>query len=107
MHYCRSERRPFILEPMVSRLYGHSSSSGAPRSDDSDCIAILEERLLGAQLVDHDAIERVHAEASNEAEAAVEKAMQEPKPGIEDIEKFTYARRPVDVVYPDDYDGLP
>lgn len=107
MHYCRSERRPFILEPMVSRLYGHSSSSGAPRSDDSDCIAILEERLLGAQLVDHDAIERVHAEASNEAEAAVEKAMQEPKPGIEDIEKFTYARSPVDVVYPDDYDGLP
>ncbi len=30
MHYCRSERRPYILEAMVSRLYGHSSSSGAP-----------------------------------------------------------------------------
>ena len=28
MHYCRTERRPFMLEAMVSRLYGHSSSSG-------------------------------------------------------------------------------
>ena len=29
MAYCRRERRPFLLEAMVSRLHGHSSSSGA------------------------------------------------------------------------------
>jgi len=28
--FCRRERRPYMLEPLVSRLYGHSSSSGAP-----------------------------------------------------------------------------
>ena len=32
MDYCRHERRPFMLEAMVSRLYGHSSSSGARAS---------------------------------------------------------------------------
>jgi 2-oxoisovalerate dehydrogenase E1 component alpha subunit len=107
MHYCRGERRPYILEAIVSRLYGHSSSSGAPRSNDPDCIAMLEERLLGAQLIDHDAIDRIHEEAHAEAEAAVEKAMQEPKPTPEDVEKFTYAPSSVDAVYPDDYNGLP
>lgn len=107
MHYCRGERRPYILEAMVSRIYGHSSSSGAPRSNDPDCIAMLEERLVGAQLVDHETLERVHEEAHAEAEAALEQAMQEPKPQAADIEKFTYAASPVDVVYPDDYNGLP
>lgn len=29
MAYVRTQRRPFLLEVMVSRLYGHSSSSGA------------------------------------------------------------------------------
>src|SRR5216683_517896 len=29
MEYVRSERRPFLLEAMVSRLFGHSSASGA------------------------------------------------------------------------------
>lgn len=107
MHHCRGERRPYILEAMVSRLYGHSSSSGAPRSNDPDCITLLEERLLGAQLVDQETLERIHEEAHAEAEAAVEKAMSEPKPAAADVEKFTYAPSPVDAVYPHDYTGLP
>ncbi len=32
MDYCRRERRPFMIEAKVSRLYGHSSSSGASSS---------------------------------------------------------------------------
>ena len=31
MDYCRTERKPYFLEAMVSRLNGHSSSSGANR----------------------------------------------------------------------------
>ncbi len=34
MRYVRTERRPFLLEAHVSRLNGHSSSSGANRVDD-------------------------------------------------------------------------
>jgi 2-oxoisovalerate dehydrogenase E1 component alpha subunit len=107
LHHCRLERRPFIIEAMVSRLYGHSSSSGAPRNQEPDCIALLEERLLSAQLVDHDALERVHEEAVAEADAAVEKAMQEARPVAEDVEVGTYAPSAVDAVYPNDYTGLP
>ena len=96
-----------MIEAMVSRLYGHSSSSGAPRSDDPDCIAMFEEKLVGAGLLDQAAIDLIHEEAKAEVDAAVAQAMQEPKPSAADVEKFTYAPSEVDAVYPDDYTGLP
>ncbi len=106
-HYCRTERKPFMLEAMVSRLYGHSSSSGAPRCDDPDCVALFEEKLLAAGLVDQAGVELVHEETKAEVDAAVVQAMQEAKPQAADVEKFTYAPSAVDAVYPDDYTGLP
>src|SRR5579862_188006 len=43
MDYVRTERKPFLLEAMVSRLYGHSSSSGANFiSEEVDPLASLE-----------------------------------------------------------------
>ncbi|HWL86092.1 MAG TPA: thiamine pyrophosphate-dependent enzyme, partial [Polyangiaceae bacterium] len=46
MDYIRNERKPFFIEARVSRLYGHSSSSGANFvTDDVDCLARLEKRL--------------------------------------------------------------
>ena len=46
MDYVRRERKPFLLEAMVSRLYGHSSSSGANFiTEEADCIAKLEQKL--------------------------------------------------------------
>jgi 2-oxoisovalerate dehydrogenase E1 component alpha subunit len=106
-NYCRTERKPFMLEVMVSRLYGHSSSSGAPRSDEPDCIELFEKKLQAAGLVDQSVIDQVHEEAKSEVDAAVETAMQEPKPAPGDVEKFTYAPSEVDDVYPGDYTGLP
>jgi len=107
MEYCRTERRPFMIEARVSRLYGHSSSSGAPRSSDADCIEAIEKRLLAAGILDRHTIDQVHADAKAEADAAAEQAVAESKPTPEDIEKFTYAPSPVDQVYPGDYTGLP
>jgi 2-oxoisovalerate dehydrogenase E1 component alpha subunit len=108
LHYCRTERRPFMLEATVSRLYGHSSSSGALRvKNEADCIAMFEEKLLRAGVLDQETIERTHEEAQAETEAALEQALSEPKPTPEDINRFTYAPSPVDAVYPDDYTGLP
>ncbi len=80
MHYCRTERRPYLLEARVSRLFGHSSSSGAPRSPDPDCLLLFEERLLACQWLDRETRERVHREAHAEADAAVAQAMREPRP---------------------------
>jgi 2-oxoisovalerate dehydrogenase E1 component alpha subunit len=46
MAYVREERRPFLLEVQVSRLYGHSSSSGANYIEgEVDCLLDLEKRL--------------------------------------------------------------
>lgn len=108
MTYCRHERRPFMLEAKVSRLYGHSSSSGALRvKNEPDCIGLFEQKLVEAGVFDQVAVEHLHEEAISEAELALEQALREPRPRPEDVERFTYAPSSVDVVYPGDYTGLP
>ncbi|CEF48224.1 unnamed protein product [uncultured bacterium] len=108
MRHCRRERKPFLLEAMVSRLHGHSSSSGAQRNwEEADPIALFEQKLIDAGAIDADAVKAMKDEAKTEADAAVVETMKEPQPTPEDIETFTYAPSPVDVVYPGDYTGLP
>ena len=108
MDYCRRERRPYMLEAKVSRLYGHSSSSGAQRvPNEPDPIELWEHKLTKAGLLDSVAVEHTHEEALAEVEAAVEQVLTEPMPQAVDVEKHTYAPSSVDVVYPEDYTGLP
>jgi 2-oxoisovalerate dehydrogenase E1 component alpha subunit len=108
MAHCRHERRPYMLEARVSRLYGHSSSSGAFRvKDEPDCITLFEEKLLEAGILDREIIEKTHDAARAEAEAALEQTLQESRPTVDDLYTHTYASSRVDVVYPNDYTGLP
>jgi 2-oxoisovalerate dehydrogenase E1 component alpha subunit len=108
MNYCRREHKPFLLEALVSRLYGHSSSSGALRvKNEPDCIALFEKKLLAAGVLDPATIERIHEDAQTEAEIALEQAQSEPRPTPEDVVRYTYADSSVDAVYPGDYTGLP
>jgi 2-oxoisovalerate dehydrogenase E1 component alpha subunit len=108
MAYVRTERRPFMLEAEVSRLYGHSSSSGALRAkDEVDCIPLFELKLTEARIMHREEIEATHEAAEQEAEAALDQALQEAKPVPEDVERYTYASSEVDAVYPGDYTGLP
>ncbi|HTU17980.1 MAG TPA: thiamine pyrophosphate-dependent dehydrogenase E1 component subunit alpha [Gemmataceae bacterium] len=108
MDYCRRERRPYMIEAKVSRLYGHSSSSGAQRvRNEADPIELLEHKLSGIGLLDPVAIEHTHEEALAEVEAAVEQVLSESMPTPADVEKHTYAPSSVDAVYPEDYTGLP
>ena len=61
MDYVRTERKPFLLEAMVSRLYGHSSASGANFvTDEVDCLARFEKKLE----------ERKHPHARRDGRAA-------------------------------------
>jgi 2-oxoisovalerate dehydrogenase E1 component alpha subunit len=108
LDYVRRERRPFLLEATVSRLYGHSSSSGAARvPDEPDPIAMFERKLLAAGVADRQTLQQVHVEALAEVEAAVEQVLTEANPTAADVERHTYAPSAVDSVYPDDYTGLP
>lgn len=108
MDYCRRERRPYMIEANVSRLYGHSSSSGAQRvRNEPDAIELFEQKLSGLGLLDSVAIEHTHEDALAEVEATVEQVLSEPMPTPADVEKHTYAPSTVDAVYPEDFTGLP
>jgi 2-oxoisovalerate dehydrogenase E1 component alpha subunit len=108
LEHCRQERRPYLLEAHVSRLHGHSSSSGAARvPGEPDCLALFERKLLESGALEPEEVESIYAEAKSEVEAAVQQALREPKPGAADVYRFTYAPSPVDAVYPEDYTGLP
>jgi 2-oxoisovalerate dehydrogenase E1 component alpha subunit len=106
--YCRRERRPFMLEAMVSRLHGHSSSSGAALvKDEPDALPLFEQKLIDAGILEPATAEQIHEDAYNEAEAALEQALAEPQPTADDVNRHTYAPSTVDVTYPEDYTGLP
>jgi 2-oxoisovalerate dehydrogenase E1 component alpha subunit len=108
MKYCREKRRPYMIEAMVSRLHGHSSSSGAIRvTTEPDCVSLFEEKMLEARVIDREIIDRIHREVYAEIEEAADQVANEARPKPEDVEKFTYAPSTVDAVYPGDYTGLP
>jgi 2-oxoisovalerate dehydrogenase E1 component alpha subunit len=106
--HCRRERRPYMLEAHVSRLHGHSSSSGAARvANEADGLELFERKLLESGALEPEEVEQVRAEAKEEVEAAVQQALREDRPTEADVYRHTYAPSPVDVVYPEDYTGLP
>jgi 2-oxoisovalerate dehydrogenase E1 component alpha subunit len=108
MERCRELRKPYMIEAKVSRLYGHSSSSGCHQvPDEPDCIRFFERRLRQAGALSAEEIAQVHRDAEIEVEAAYEQAMSEAHPTIDDLPVGTYAPSDVDSVYPGDYTGLP
>ncbi len=108
MRYCRRERKPFLLEAMVSRLHGHSSSSGAQRNwSEADPLSLFEQKLIDDGAIDVATVKTLKDEAKAEIDKAVVDAMSEAPPTPEDVNRFTYAPSEVDVVYPNDYTGLP
>jgi 2-oxoisovalerate dehydrogenase E1 component alpha subunit len=108
MEWCRRHRRPYIIEAMVSRLHGHSSSSGAARVDDEpDCIRLFEKKLLRCGAIAREEIDEYWDLARAEVEDALQVALREPRPTPQDVRTHTYAPSTVDNVYPDDYTGLP
>ncbi len=108
MEHCRGERTPYMLEARVSRLHGHSSSSGAVRVEgEADCITLLENRMLESGVCHESLIEQVHRDAEKEIEEALQQALREPRPEPVDVPRFTYAPSQVDDVYPQDFHDLP
>ena len=108
MNYCRTQRKPFLLEAMVSRLHGHSSSSGALRVEsEPDCLDLFGRKLLQHGHADEKTLLKIREEAQNEADDAADTAASEEKPQAQDIYLHTYADSDVDAVYPGDYTDLP
>ncbi|HJK97935.1 MAG TPA: thiamine pyrophosphate-dependent dehydrogenase E1 component subunit alpha [Polyangiaceae bacterium LLY-WYZ-14_1] len=96
MAYIRKERKPFLLEARVSRLYGHSSSSGANFVDgEVDCLAQLEQRLHDRGLRSRDESEEMRKQLVERLQAATREVLEEPRPTAESIWDHVFADRNV------------
>lgn len=86
MEYIRKTGRPSFIEAMVSRLYGHSSASGANLvSNEQDPVKDFEERLLKAGLIKQQYVQELWARYEEEGVQAQETARREPQPTSETV----------------------
>ncbi len=92
--YVRTERKPFLLEAMVSRLYGHSSASGAnPVDGEVDCITRLEKTLEERKVRTRAQMDELRARTTQELLEASKRVREEPQPQGQDIWKHVFAER--------------
>jgi 2-oxoisovalerate dehydrogenase E1 component alpha subunit len=99
--YVRSERKPFLVEAMVSRLYGHSSASGANFvTDEVDCLPAFEKKLEDRKILTRAAMDELRARTTQELLEASKRVREEPQPEGDQIWRHVFAEK--DVVAPGD-----
>jgi 2-oxoisovalerate dehydrogenase E1 component alpha subunit len=92
MEYVRTERRPFLLEAMVSRLYGHSSASGANYiKTENDCLEKYEAKLEAAGILTRIAMDAMRAKFTQELLEASKRVREEVPPDGSTIHDNTFA----------------
>ncbi len=81
LDYVRERGRPYLLEIAVSRLHGHSSSTGGHRvPDEVCCIDTFEKKLLKSGWIEEGDLKRFYEEANQEATEAIETVRTEKWP---------------------------
>lgn len=96
MDYVRTERKPYLLEAMVSRLYGHSSASGANFvKDEADCVARFEKKLEERGLLTREKADEMRARFTQELLEASKRVREEPQPAPESIWEHVFATKNV------------
>jgi 2-oxoisovalerate dehydrogenase E1 component alpha subunit len=94
MDYVRTERKPFLVEAMVSRLYGHSSASGANYvTDESDCLPAFEKKLEERKILTRAAMDELRARYTQELLEASKRVREEPQPKGDQIWEHVFAER--------------
>ncbi|HEX5747954.1 MAG TPA: thiamine pyrophosphate-dependent dehydrogenase E1 component subunit alpha [Archangium sp.] len=92
--YVRKERKPFLMEAIVSRLYGHSSASGANMvGNEQDCLTAFEARLEKHGILTRKEMDEVRIRYTEEMAAMARQVIEEPMPGPETIWNHIYAER--------------
>jgi 2-oxoisovalerate dehydrogenase E1 component alpha subunit len=94
MDYVRSEKQPFLVEAMVSRLYGHSSASGANFvPHERDCLVSFEKTLEERGILTRTAMDGLRAKYTQELLLASKRVREEPQPNPEDIRKHVFCEK--------------
>jgi 2-oxoisovalerate dehydrogenase E1 component alpha subunit len=90
--YVRKERRPFLMEARVSRLYGHSSASGANFiGNERDCLKDFETVLAQRRVLTTEQMEHVRGRWAKEMAEAARRVVEEPMPSAESIWEHIFA----------------
>lgn len=85
MAYIRKTRKPVLLEASTSRLYGHSSATGANLIPEKDCLKIFEGLLLKNDVFKESHAKKIWADYEEEARAAQQQVREEPAPTGESV----------------------
>ncbi|WP_375759956.1 thiamine pyrophosphate-dependent dehydrogenase E1 component subunit alpha [Corallococcus exercitus] len=94
MDYVRKERKPYFIEARVSRLYGHSSASGANFvNEEQDCLRLFEARLEQEGVLDRKQMDEVRNRYTEELAAAARTVRDEPQPSGDSIWEHIYAEK--------------
>jgi 2-oxoisovalerate dehydrogenase E1 component alpha subunit len=92
--YVRTQRKPYLLEAMVSRLRGHSSASGANIvKEEVDCVSEWENRLEERKLLTRSQMEQLRATYTQELLDAAKKVVLEPQPTAESAWDYIFAEK--------------
>lgn len=93
MAYIRKTGKPAFIEAHVSRLYGHSSASGAnPVPNERDPVKDFEQKLLKAGVLKAADVKAIWEGFEQEGIKAAEQARTEPVPTAESVWDHTYSQ---------------
>lgn len=91
LEYIRKTGKPAFVEATVSRLYGHSSASGAnPVSNEEDPVKIFEERLLKVGHLKAADAKSIWDEYEQEGIRAQDQVRSEPQPTGDSVWDHVY-----------------
>ena len=92
MHYVRTEKKPYLLEALVSRLRGHSSASGANvAKEEVDCLARFEQTILDRKLRTRGELDQQRDTITQELGDASKRVRLEEQPTPESVWDYIFA----------------
>ena len=92
MDYVRRERKPLVLEAFVSRLYGHSSSSGSNYVEEEvDCVIELGKLLSERGWRSPDETQALRDKIEADMTGWYKQVLEEPHPRPEEIWDYVFA----------------
>ncbi len=91
MDYIRKTGKPVLMEFKVSRLYGHSSATGANREKGDDCIELLERKMINAKIITSQKCQELYKNLDDESKRISDEVRLEDVPTAESIWDNVYA----------------
>lgn len=91
IEYIRKTGKPAFIEAHVSRLYGHSSASGAnPVAGEVDPVKLFEARLIKAGIISLADAKKIWQDFEDEGVQALAQVRTEPVPQADSVWDHTY-----------------